>query len=111
MAAPTPDPAAPSGAAEPATTVPEVTETPTEVEAPPQAPEEPALLPTEEETAAATLLRETTESVEAQEAAANVHADSIANHTLGLLHSDTVIERAADIPGAGPRWEQTHTSL
>jgi hypothetical protein len=86
-----------------------VPETPVEPAVAPEAPEVP--LGTEVETDAATQLRETTESVEAQEAAANVHADSIANHTVGLLHTDTIIQRAADVPGAGPRWEQIHTSL
>lgn len=117
------DPAALSGVAESITTEPVVEpappEAPVESQVPPDAPDVaveppapvgPVTLPTEAETAAATLLRETRESVDVQEAAANVNADSIASHTIGLLHTDTIIERAADIDGAGPRWEQFHTS-
>jgi hypothetical protein len=111
------DQAAPEGAA----VVPD-TRSEAELETPPEptpepAPEtpeataEPELLPSEKEGEAAAELRETVEKAEALEAAANVHADSTAASTVGLLHDDTYIQRAPDISGAGPRWEQVHTSL
>lgn len=114
----TPDPAAPSGVAEvpsappvePVATPPAAPESPVAPVAP-EAPVEPDPLASELEGEAAHALRETRESVDTQEAAANVHADSIANHTVGLLHEDAYIQRAPDVADAGPRWEQVHTSL
>jgi DNA anti-recombination protein RmuC len=68
-------------------------------------------LASEIETEAQSVLESAYRKVDELHASANKHPDSIAAHTVGLLHSDTVTIPAEKIGNEGPRQEQIHTSL